>query len=132
VAVKHVWKHRSPGAGTGSPPLSVSETILANRRRRRLGRRKERQMRTCASLAASATTIDLLPKQIDLGFVGTSALITATVALAIVWPLRLLFFVIGRTNRSVQFEAMATLSSGAAALGALLGLVFVVVGSLSS
>jgi hypothetical protein len=80
----------------------------------------------------SATTIDLLPKEIDIGFVGTSALITATVAIVVVYPPRLLLFMIKKSRRSVEFEAMATLSSGAAALGALLGLVFVLVGAASS
>jgi hypothetical protein len=82
-------------------------------------------------MTMNSTSVNLLPKQIDLGFVGTSALITATVALALVWPLRLLLFSMKRTERSVQFEAMAALSSGAAALGALLGLVFVLAGALS-
>lgn len=76
-----------------------------------------------------ATVIDLLPKEIDLGFVGTAALISATVAIVAVYPLRLLLFMFGKSGRSVEFEAMATLSSGAAALGALLGLVFVLVGA---
>ena len=83
-------------------------------------------------MTIATTTVSLLPKELDLGFVGTSALITATVALVIVWVPRLLLFTLGRTTRSVQFEAMAALSSGAAALGALLGLLFVLAGALSS
>jgi hypothetical protein len=83
-----------------------------------------------------STNFRWLPKEIDLGFAGTSALITATLALAAVWPARLVQF-LRRSKRGeklpdVRFETLAVLSSGGAALGAVIGLVFTIVGALST
>jgi hypothetical protein len=80
-------------------------------------------------------TFQWLPSQIDLGFAGTSALITATIALAVGWSYRLI-----RALRSsstpdptkLRFGALATLSSAAAALGAVLGLAFTIVGAVTA
>ncbi|MCW2984006.1 MAG: hypothetical protein JWR63_1576 [Conexibacter sp.] len=87
-----------------------------------------------AGILAEASSFRWLPREIDLGFAGTSALITATAALALVWPARLVLFVRrerrGQGQRSVSFETLATLSSGAAGLGALLGLAFTISGAL--
>lgn len=88
-------------------------------------------------LTVAATTFEWLPSEVDLSFVGTTALIVATLALLLVWPRRLLqrtswFRREGVTPRSARFGAMATLSSGAAGLGAMLGLVFVIAGVLSA
>ncbi|MDA0162285.1 hypothetical protein OM076_18585 [Solirubrobacter ginsenosidimutans] len=81
------------------------------------------------------TTFRWLPKEIDLGFAGTSALLTTTLALACVWLPRLLWF-LWRAQRgatslpNVRFDTLAVLSSGAAALGAAVGLAFTISGAL--
>jgi hypothetical protein len=81
------------------------------------------------------TTFQWLPSEIDLGFVGTSALITATIALAVGWPYRLILALRSSSKfdaKQLRFGALATLSSAAAALGAVLGLAFTIVGAVAA
>lgn len=87
-----------------------------------------------ASVVAETSSFRWLPREINLGFAGTSALITATLAVAFVWTPRLLLYPRRErrreNQRSVSFETVSTLSAGAGALGAVLGLVFTISGAL--
>ena len=86
-----------------------------------------------ASIVAETSSFRWLPREIDLGFAGTSALITATAAVALVWTPRLILYPKRERDgnqRSVSFETLSTLSAGAGALGAVLGLAFTISGAL--
>jgi hypothetical protein len=81
------------------------------------------------------STFQWLPSEIDLGFAGTSALITATIALGVGWSCRLIRALRPKSApdpKQLRFGALATLSSAAAALGAVLGLTFTIVGAITS
>jgi hypothetical protein len=96
-------------------------------------------------IGAAAHTVRLLPSELTLTLIGTSAAITGTLAVMLDWIARhaaLVVLMLVRRfgsadgpiaqkmesldkRRALSIESLGALASGAAALGTLLGLVFV-------
>jgi hypothetical protein len=110
----------------------------------RLSDANETPMVSAHVIGAAAHTVRLLPSELTLTLIGTSAAITGTLAVMLDWIARhaaLVVLMLVRKysasgpiaqrmesldkRRALSIESLGALASGAAALGTLLGLVFV-------
>src|SRR4051812_20448986 len=111
----------------------------------RLSDANETPMTSAHVIGAAAHTVRLLPSELTLALIGTSAAITGTLAVMLDWIARhaaLVVLMLVRRfasangsiaqrmesldkRRTLSIDSLSALASGAAALGTLLGLVFV-------